>query len=162
MFSKLYLSLIILNIVLIFFLAYNFFKTSEKIVIVDSKKLFNEFVMTKEIKESGNKTIKIMDSKIDSLSNMLKLSDGVRKQELIKIIFEQREMIENFDAEYTMQESPKIWKRINSYAKDYSNKNQIRFIIGSQYDGDILSSNDSDDITNDLLMYINKRYEGIY
>lgn len=162
MFSKLYTTLIVLNIILIFFLAYNFFKTSEKIVTVDSKKLFNEFIMTKEIKESGNKTIKSMNFKIDSLSNVLKLSDEREKQKLIKIIFKQKGMIENFDAEYTMQESPKIWKRIKSYAKDYSDKNKIRLIIGSQYDGDILFTNDSDDITNDLLIYINKRYEGIY
>lgn len=131
-------------------------------VYVDNNKLFNEFRMTKELKKEGEKELSEVKKQIDSISIKLNLvSSENEKSNLIQEIINRRQYIEEFQLHFTQTNSDKIWSRIESYAKDYAEKNNIELIIGKQFKGDVIYGSKKIDETDMLLTYINKKYEGL-
>ncbi len=157
--------LFVVNFLLILFLIFLFFKKekqSENYAVIDKEKVFNEFKMTKEIKNQINILNNKLKIKYDSLSYIYSTVQNVH----IKIDVEQKlkllsDEIEQVNGVYREQEVLKIWKRIRSYSKDYSNISKYKLILGFENNGDIVYYEEAKDITNELLQYINKRYEGI-
>lgn len=163
-FSKI-LVLSLINFLLTIFLVFLFLKKekqSENYAVIDKERVFNEFKMTKEIKNQINILNNKLKIKYDSLSYIYSTVQNVH----IKIDAEQKlkllsDEIERVNGAYREQEVLKIWKRIRSYSKDYSNSSKYKLILGFENNGDIVYYEETKDITNELLHYINKRYEGI-
>ncbi len=163
-FSKI-LVLSLINFLLIIFLGFLFFKKekqSENYAVIDKERIFNEFKMTKEIKNQINILNNELKIKYDSLSYVYSTVQNIH----IKIDAEQKlkllsDEIERINGTYREQEVLKIWKRIRSYSKDYSKNNKYKLILGFENNGDVVYHEETKDITNELLHYINKRYEGI-
>jgi outer membrane protein len=82
------------------------------------------------------------------------------KSNYLQEIIASQEKIEHFNTYFVKEEHDKIWSRIKSYIKDYSEKENCSMIFGSETVSDVLYYNPEIDITQDLLKYINKRYEG--
>ncbi|QYS87789.1 OmpH family outer membrane protein [Flavobacterium oreochromis] len=83
------------------------------------------------------------------------------KEQLLKTFIPLKEEFENFNQSFGQTESAKIWKRIDSYIKEYSKEKGYKMVLGS-FNGDrtVLYSDESINITPELITYINKRYEG--
>ncbi|MBN8641161.1 MAG: OmpH family outer membrane protein [Flavobacteriales bacterium] len=150
-------AVIILILVSIFYIIYN---QHSKLVFVDNSKLFNEFKMTKDLVKVGEKQVALMNRNLDSLSFILKSSNNteIQKELTLKII-EQRRQINEFQNNFTNTNSENIWKRINEYVKDFSVKNNYDLVVGSQVNG-VFYGKPELDTTDELLEYINKKYEG--
>ena len=52
-----------------------------------------------------------------------------------------------------------IWKRINHYVSDYGKTEGYDFIFGATGDGGLMYANDVNDITDEVILYLNKKYE---
>lgn len=115
--------------------------------------------MTKEIMKTGDEELKRGKNHLDSLYVFLNNATNPNEKEIIvKEIANTRDILEQFQKKYSVESSEKIWERINEYSSLYSQKNNYKVILGKQYDGTIIYG--SVDVTDDLLKYINKKYEG--
>lgn len=153
--------MLFLCILILFYTVY-FTKSSNSIVYVDNLKLFNEFRMTKELKKEGEKEISEIKKQIDSLSIKIGLtSSEIEKSALIQEIISRRQYVEEFQTNFTQTNSDKIWSRIESYSKDYAEKNHVELIVGSQFKGDVIYGAAKINETEKLLIFINNKYEGL-
>lgn len=148
--------------------------TRSKIVFVDSVRLFEEYGMKKDLQKKLDirkaSVQKILDSmKIDlkvRYESMVrrKVKDGTpeaieyMKSEQIYFMKEKEynEDIETASAEYTSQ----VWKQLNQYMKEYGDQNSIDFIFGAKGDGNLMHARPSVDVTEDVLKFVNAKYEG--
>lgn len=144
-------------------LAFCYFFNSEKIVYVDNVKLFDGFYMTREMKQVGEKEFKERKKILDSLYAKLQSNSisEAEKKHLMPQFIQRKEELENFNQKFAGEESLKIWSRIHSYIDNYSKEANYKLIIGSQNKESILFADKEVDKTNELLAYINKKYEGI-
>ena len=138
-------------------------KKNEVIVSVDNIKLFDEFKMTKEMKSIGNKEYASKKKYLDSLYLKLQEQDLDKntKEVLMKEFVSKREELDQFNQSFAIQESDKIWKRINSYVKEFAKEKEYKIVLGSENSREVLYTSETIDVTNELLLFINKRYEGL-
>ena len=154
------LAFIILLLSILFF---NYFFKSEDIVYINNVKLFDGFNMTKEMKKIGEKEFNARKIILDSLYSKLQstsVSESEKKMLMPKFIQGKGEL-EQFNQIFAGDKSLKIWSRIHDYVDQYSKENNYKLILGSPNKESILFASEKNDKTNELLFYINKKYEGI-
>lgn len=159
--------LVTINLLLTFLIIglflFMLFATNNRIVYVDNNKLFDGFTMTKEMKRVGEKEFNARKKGLDLLYS--KLQSQTILDEDKKAIMQQfihgKEELEQFNQSFATEESSKIWSRIHGYTADFSQENKYQLIIGSQNKQAVLFADENVDITNELITYINKKYEGI-
>ncbi|MBF4485860.1 OmpH family outer membrane protein [Flavobacterium sp. CSZ] len=153
---------VLLIAIVIFYLTYTYTQKN-KTVYVDNVKLFNDFSMTKELKNSGEKEFNLKKSKVDSLYSKLQypgLSISEKKITMQQFV-QYKEELEQFNQFFAAEQSTKIWARIKSYSAQFSKDRNYQLIIGSDNKQTILFADEEIDVTNDLITYLNKKYEGI-
>lgn len=152
---------LIFCITIIIILSYQYLN-KENFIYVSSQQVFESFKMTHDVKVIGDKTLDKRNGIIDSLYNELQspLNSSSRDIIMQKIIFE-KESLEEFNNNFSTQETNKIWARIHSYASDYAVMNNYKFIFGAQPNYNIIHGDKDSDKTEDFLTYINNRYEGL-
>jgi outer membrane protein len=144
---------IILVIIFLFFKSFS----SPKVVCVDNIRLFDNFNMTKEMKSAGEREFK----SIDLLSQKLQTSNSeVEKKQLSSLILLKKNDLVQFNDSFAQQESVKIWQRINGYLKDLSEENKYSIIIGYDNPRVVLFHEDRLDVTQEIIDYVNRKYEG--
>ena len=153
----------VLIVFLTIFLLFQFFKENKTIVYVDSVKLFEGFAMTKEMKRVGEKEFNsrklLLDNQYSALQNP-SLS-FLQKKEMMQQFVNGKEELEQFNQTFASEQSAKIWARIKSYTNEFSKDNNYQLIVGSDNKQMVLFADEKIDVTNDLLVYLNKKYEGI-
>jgi outer membrane protein len=159
--------LFILNVLLVGLLVtyfvFRILEPDKKIVYVDNNKLFEGFTMTKEMKRVGDKEFNTRKIGLDLLYSKLQsqtILEGDKKT-IMQQFIHGKEELEQFNQSFATEESSKIWSRIHGYTADFSQENKYQLIIGSQNKQAVLFADENVDVTNELLTYINKKYEGI-
>jgi outer membrane protein len=159
--------LIIINVILILIvsscLIKNFIRTGSQTVYVDNEKLFDNFNMTKELKRLGEKEFNSKKTITDSLYKKINSSEIPlsEKKVLMQKFMQSKEELEQFNQNFAVEETTKIWSRIHSYTAEFSKENKYQLVIGSQNKQSVLFADENIDVTNKLLIYINKKYEGL-
>lgn len=159
--------LFIFNILLLGFLvtyfAFRILQPEKKIVYVDNSKLFDGFTMTKEMKRAGEKEFNTRKKGLDLLYSKLQFKSILEedKKSIMQQFIRGKEELEQFNQSFATVESSKIWSRIHGYTADFSQENKYQLIIGSQNKQAVLFADENVDVTNELLTYLNKKYEGI-
>lgn len=148
---------------LIFYVILKEFTSKTKIVYVNNSELFDGFIMTKELKSSGEKEFIRRKTALDNLYTQIqsKSIGASQKEILMKQFIQGKEELEQFNQIFATNESSKIWSRIHSYTEDFSKENGYQLIIGSENKTTVLYADEKMTVTKELLMYINKRYEGL-
>jgi outer membrane protein len=126
-------------------------------------KLFDGFNMTKEMKKVGEKEFNARKRILDSLYSKLQLPSipESQKKAMMTQFVQGKQELEQFNQSFAAAEVTKIWSRIHDYTKDFSKENNYQLVVASDTKNTILFASESIDVTNDLLSYINKKYEGI-
>lgn len=146
---------------LIFVILLFLYLNQKKIVLVHSAIVFNEFAMTKEMKQDGENEIKNRKSQIDSLYKLLQSKEiRIDKNLILNQIIEQKNDLDNFKNNYPKLNSEKIWNRISIYAKEFSKENGYDVLLGSETNSDVIYSDEEMNVTNDFIIYLNNKYEG--
>lgn len=134
---------------------------NKEIVYVDNQRLFDGFAMTKEMKVIGEREYNLRKTEIDSLYSRLQyVEENEEREFLMKEFISKRESLEQFNEEFGYTESEKIWSRIKSYTKEFINNREYKFIITSENSRNVLYADPEFDITDELLLFINSKYEG--
>jgi outer membrane protein len=145
------------------FLLFYFFKSNKEIVYVDTVKLFDGFVMTKEMKRVGEKEFNSRKLVLDNLYSNLQSPtiSASEKKELMQQFIQGKEELEQFNQTFAAEQTTKIWSRIKSYTSEFSKDKNYQLVIGSDNKQTVLFADEKIDVTNDLLIYLNKKYEGL-
>ena len=131
-----------------------YFKAPKQHVYLENAKLFDNFKGKKELEtkllniKSKNKSY--LDS-IRALVNNEETELYYRQQLLVK---------EEQEEQLTIQYNTQIWNQLNSYIKEYGNANNYDFIYGVVGNGSMMYAREGLDITDDIIEYVNKTYEG--
>ena len=153
----------LLTSVLAIFLLFYFFKLNKEIVYVDTAKLFDGFVMTKEMKRVGEKEFNSRKLVLDNLYSNLQSPtiSASEKKELMQQLIQGKEELEQFNQTFATEQTTKIWSRIKSYTAEFSKDKNYQLVVGSDNKQAVLFADEKIDVTNDLLIYLNKKYEGL-
>jgi Skp family chaperone for outer membrane proteins len=116
--------------------------------------------MTKEIQVEGENTTRIASQELDSLIAKYQIIDD-KSSEAAKLIQNQI-MIRNRDLQklqenYFKSSNSKITQRLNTYLKNYAEEHDYQLILGSN----VLYSNKLIDKTQEAIIFINQKYDGL-
>lgn len=147
-------------------------KQDKKSAYFQSLEVFEGFELQKELsfqlEKDMNERKLIMDSlelQLRVLYNEADKNEKPNDQLLAKINFIQEKYIKvksDFqDKNSTQVElyNQQIWKQINQYVKEYGRLNNYSFIFGAQGDGSIMYADTINDITDEVLIFINNKYK---
>lgn len=142
--------------------------TKKKIAFVDLNKVFSEFNMTKELSASLDEMNEVYNNYLDSLNQLSPdpFADAYEKKYSEEKT--QRQMaIEKVNYEISLEQQKKaeeaeqmVWKRLNEYVNNYGAENRYDMIIGSSGNGTVMYGGDQMNITDELIVYVNNKYNG--
>lgn len=155
-----------------------YFRSGSDQVYVDVNRLVDGYKRTKLVRADFEKRAKLLTSNVDSLmvdwQNELKRYEQERskmskkelelKQELLgnkqQQIGKYQEVLQKQIEEEDKKSSLTIVNDINDYVKDYGRKKGYKIIFGASGSGTIMYANGSADLTEDVLIGLNKEFEG--
>jgi outer membrane protein len=150
--------------------SYVVFTKSNETVYIDTYKLYNGFVMKKQLQKQLEETQRLQKQQLDSLrltinlalANNRQTKDAdkaveLKKQEYIllerQLVKEQEEIAERYDAQ--------IWAQLNQYITDYGKEKKLAFIFGANGNGSVMYGTAEQDITEVITQYVNERHKGL-
>lgn len=134
-----------------------------RVAFVSSQRIFESFIGTKDLKKKLNILEASHKASLDTLAmraHVLEKSGGeayiqsLQRHQDTEALFKQE--LQSAAASYTEQ----IWKQINQYTIEYGKAEGYTYILGANSNGTIMYANESEDITEKVLEYINRKYEG--
>jgi outer membrane protein len=145
----------IINTVLLLALAaYIFFKPtpSGKNAYVMNQRVFSEFKGKIELETKLNQVREQHKKNLDSLGATapLKQQDAFYQDQAQQFAMQEQALSERYTAD--------IWKRINESVAEYGKKKGYDFIFGASGDGSIMFAGEANDVTDDVIRYINQSY----
>jgi outer membrane protein len=123
---------------------------------VINQKIFEGFSGTNELEQKLNKIKIVNKRKLDSLFVVVESEKNnkglaVMYQDLLRSSQLQEQ---DLSAKYTSE----IWRHINDGIADFGKQEGYEFIFGASGNGGIMYANDVNDITEDIVSYLNARY----
>ncbi|HEX9981247.1 MAG TPA: OmpH family outer membrane protein [Flavobacterium sp.] len=154
-----FLNTFLLAFVLIFLFIYH--APSPEVVYVNKMKLFENFAMTKEVKQRGENEFNRRKLEIENLYTKLNITtDEKSRRQIFEKIVKAKNDLDAFNQAFINEESNKIWVRINNYTQLFSNTQKYKLIVGSEGKETVLFGDPALDVTNQLVAFMNKKYEG--
>lgn len=132
-------------------------KKSIKNGFVVNQRVFNEFIGKKELEKKLSVLEKKDKRSIDSLRDLITHTSNF---DLIKVYQNQIDSIELTHRELIDQYTSDIWKRLNEYINEYGKANSFSYIFGASGNGSLMYAEETNDITEAVIVYVNKRYAG--
>lgn len=146
-----------------------------KSAYVDLGTVYNEFVLKQDLETKLTDVTTLRQAQLDSLKlelttlgrNYQVETDEALKKELENQYLTKRQeylMKENSYAEeterLTAEYDEQIWKQINQYVRDYGAKHGYNYIYGAEGSGSLMYGSDSENITEDIVGYVNESFKG--
>ena len=135
----------------------------EKIVVIDVLKVFNEYELKKESEKKIEEQLMVYQNKIDSLQAIAKKAyENHDQQRLEKAEQVLQQLSGEFQAasEYAAKNlNEVVWKRLNPLINEFGKKHSYRVVIGANGMGTVLYNDESVDRTDELIMFINQKYQ---
>ena len=166
---------IVVSLVLSTLVGFYLFKTKPA-AWVELPKVFNDFEYKKELEKNYIKSEearkKILDSLELELQVMYKGFELKRDKEIpetTKAEFQvkrenflrKKEQFQQDDAQMKSEFNSQIYKQLSQYVKDYGKEKGYSIVLGAEGSGVILYGNEENNITEEVLQYINNKYKGI-
>lgn len=146
-----------------------------KSAYVDLGTVYNEFALKQDLETKLTDVTTLRKAQLDSLKlelttlgrNYQNTADENLKKELETQYLSKREeylMKENSFTEetdrLTAEYDEQIWKQINQYVRDYGAKHGYSYIYGAEGSGSLMYGSESENITEDVVSYVNTSFKG--
>ena len=139
--------------------------------VVDISRLYTDFVMTQELNKDytatvgeRNKQIDSLNMKIVSLESELKttISPESKNQKLteLNIVNSNYRDLVQINQQVKFEFEQQIWNQLNAYMLAFAEEEKYPLILGTKNEGNVLYMNDENDITTELLDFVNDKYLG--
>ncbi len=142
----------------------------KKVFYVNTSELISNFNYAQELEEKYKKivlehedTIKELKVRLNAFALQTTEITDEDVEQYRKYELEIQNKMEQFNQEnYELQNkyNKLIIDRINNYVYEYGEENNIKIIFGATDAGSIMYAEESLNITEDLLFYINNKYDG--
>jgi len=137
-------------------------ESKSKIGFMENARVFEEFEMKKDydnrIEEDMSLEVKFMDSLELVIDQVIESGDSLKVLRLKKQYFaveqKYRQKFDENSSRYTQE----VNDRLNEYVEKYAEQEGLDFILGSYGQGNLMYANDSKNISDDLIKYINSMY----
>ena len=129
--------------------------SNKKTGYVDIFTLVSEFELQKEFTDQTKRDVDREKAAIDSIVFSEKLKDPVSSQRIHNELY--TELYQKTEQRNKEIESM-IWARLNPYIADYGKEKGYIYIYGANGTGNVLYADKSEDITKEVIQYVNKRY----
>ena len=148
-------------------------KDKTKIAYVDIVLLFEKFDLKKELENEYDAIIMLREKEKDSLNSLILIlqQEIIEQGELTKkeekefwhrMIIEANNKIAEINKVnevLTEEYESKIWKHLNAYTQDYASQKKYDIVFGTIGNGSIMAAENKLDITEELILFANKRYQ---
>lgn len=163
--------LLILNLLGVIAISCMLMMNQKKTAFVDLGKLYDGFELTKQKQtelQSMNFSFKnALDSlalEIKSIEDALTINYNKELEEKLQIKKINYYKIEENMSIKLEEEKGKgdelIWQQINTYTQEFGKEKGYDYIYGGNGSGSLMFANESKDISEDVLVYINKKFAG--
>ena len=168
--------LIVLITLIISFIGFSFITKSNKtgkIAWVNINKVYGGFEFKKELETKLIKTQEarkaVMDSlefELKMLSREIKSEEGKDKSKISLFemkrenYMDKKNQLEEDNSMMQKQYNEQILNQLNQYLKDYGKEQELRYIFGAEGSGSLMYAEGADEITEDVIKYINEKYKG--
>jgi outer membrane protein len=156
---KLNTFLLVLNLVVLTALAGYIlfrFKTDKKAFILNQR-VFVSYKGTKALETKLETLRNSYAHTLDSMQQLLAISPNTG---IIEVYEEKRQQYALAEQEMSDKYTADIWKQINQQVSEFGDKNGYDFIFGATGDGNLMFAGRAYDVTDDVIAYINQKYEG--
>lgn len=133
---------------------------------VSNSKLFEKYDGRRESSEALDALIASHKYLLDSMTTAISMMPEKKSEELEekkKQVLFYHQVAKDFEQEQqetSAKYQERIWKQLNQYVYDYGKKNGYTYIYGAQQNGSLMYAEESQDITEDLIEYANRKYSG--
>ena len=139
---------------------------------IEIASVYDAFKMKKELEGKFSKVEMFRKSVLDSLELNLRLLGAEyeqtkseesknsflqKKQEYLKT----KQQFEQDNAAVSQQYSGEIFRQLNLYITEYGKEHGYQYIFGAEGSGSLMYANDSENITEEITIYVNEQYKGV-
>lgn len=145
---------------------------SRRMAYIKSEDVFKKFNMTKELEAKFRNVESERKRMIDSLefdltrsinalkadqknTEKLQAAEGKRRY-----FVQKKQEFEEDNNRITSNYNGSIWERINQYVAEYAKDKGYDYVWGANGDGSLMYASEGDDVTEDLVNYVNEKYSG--
>lgn len=135
-------------------------EVDQRIVFMENATVFDQFKMKKEYDKQMEKELKAEAQNLDSMAAYLNNFKGDETQlNILKTQFYAKKQAydEQFQ-ELSIQYTNEVNDRLNTYIEEYAKKKGYRMILSSTGEGNVMYVAEKDNVTKDLLEFVNKKY----
>lgn len=139
-------------------------KQQQKIAVIDAVKLANEYTMKKELEEIEKIKLLTISKQVDSVNELVQIARSTpsKSANIDQLIYTAEYFKNKFQESYTQSNNDinlQIWKRLNPALGEFGKSKGLHLIIGANGMGSVLYTDGFYDITNEALLFVNKKYE---
>ena len=151
--------LLALNLILVMTVGYLYFQgRPSKNAYFLNQKVFEQSSARQEL-ETKLSTVTINHQK--QLDSLLRLTEqGMDSSYAWQLYEETARKYALREQELTEKYTVDLWQQINGYVDDYGKEKGYDFIFGATGNGSLMYAREAYDITDEIIDYINLRYEG--
>lgn len=128
-----------------------------KIAYVDTIKLVNEYKLKKDLEKKAESSLLFYKGKVDSIEAVYKKTPENKQLEME--LTEGKNQFSYIYESINKEINIKIWERLNPLINKYGKDNDYDILIGANGMGTILYGSQKLDVTEEIMLYINKDYE---
>jgi outer membrane protein len=147
---------IILIVISGIFFYFSFYGKKEQQAFFYTQKVFNQFEGTTELTGKLNLVKSQNKAFLDSLVVMIEAG----RKDLVPLYQEKRTLALQSEQELSEQYTSDIWAYINESVAEYGKNNHYNYIFGASGNGSLMFADSSQDITSQVVLYINHKYKG--
>lgn len=164
------LTAVLINLIAVSILAWYVIKNQEKTGFINPQKVFEQFEYRSELESALKETLMVHSRNLDSLKNQIQylLSKneesyfGLNNEEVMlkkQYYAEQILKFDNLKKELQEDFSNKIRIQSNQYLQEFARENGYTYVY-SLNDGLLLYGDEIKDLTESVITFINKKYNG--
>jgi len=132
----------------------------KKIVYADAIQLFNGYKYKTDLEKAGQGTLSKLKASLDSVGIIYKVNPGNPNTQLL-VAEKQQQLSQAYEA-MNKEINQKVWERLNPLIQAFGKEHHIEMLIGANGMGTLLYASEEKDMTQDLIQYVNRAYEGNY
>ncbi|MFA6152612.1 MAG: OmpH family outer membrane protein [Chitinophagaceae bacterium] len=126
------------------------------VAYIDISKMVEGYKFKKDMEAEGTKNLYHIKNTVDSL----KLVQKMGSNQLVdsQVMYAERAFEQYYT--YSNQEmTKKIWERLNPLLEEFGKERNYELIIGANGAGSLLYGSKKNDVTDEAIVFINKKYE---
>ncbi len=167
MLTKIKTLVLILLAAAVVVLFYTTFRSHKKLGYIATAKVFDEFSLKKEMENDLKKVQTSRQAYLDSLKLIVQtLAGGAAKDndskisEYKKMYLIKEEQFNQENESVLRSYNDKVWKQLNQYVEDFGKENGYDYLFGTSGQGNLMYAAEGDNVTDAVIDYINKKYNG--